>query len=349
MSHRSLRELAALCGASLEGDPELRVSGPAALAEAGPDEISFFGHARYARELAATRARALVVPRTLAVPREGLSLLRCDDANRAFELLLSVFDRLPLRPAPGIHPAAQIAAGVELGPDVSIGAGCVIGPGCVIGARAALHPNVVLSRNVRVGADTELRSGVVAYDGISIGARCLVHAGAVIGSDGFGFDPLVGPRGIEGWNKVPHAGTVVIEDDVEIGANCAIDRGRFSATRIGRGAKLDNLVHVGHNVQVGEGALLIAQVGVAGSTSIGRGAILAGQAGISTHLKIGDGARIGPASSVFEDVPAGADYMGWWARPKGELMRTLALERKLGEMHDRLKKLERELEKRGEA
>jgi UDP-3-O-[3-hydroxymyristoyl] glucosamine N-acyltransferase len=349
MPHRTLRELAALCGASLEGDPDMLVRGPAALTEAEPDEISFFGHVRYARELAATRARALVVPRSLAVPREGVALLRCDDANRAFERILEVFERLPRRPTAGVHPSAVIGAGVQLGADVAIGANCVIGDGVVLGARVALHPGVVLSRNVHVGEDSELRSCVVAYDGISIGARCLIHAGTVLGSDGFGFDPVVGPRGFEGWNKAPHAGTVVIEDDVEIGANCAIDRGRFSATRIGRGAKLDNLVHVAHNVQVGEGALLIAQVGVAGSTRIGRGAILAGKAGISTHLTIGDGARIGPASSVFEDVPPGADYMGWWARPKGEYMRTLALERKLGEMAERLKKLERANQARGEA
>ncbi|MCY3000860.1 MAG: UDP-3-O-(3-hydroxymyristoyl)glucosamine N-acyltransferase [Planctomycetota bacterium] len=341
MSHRTLQELAALCGASLEGDSALRIKGPAALLEAEADDISFYGHVRYAKELAQTRAKALVVPRGLKVEREGLSLLRADDANRAFERVLEAFDRLPSRPRPGVHPSAVIGSGVVLGDDVAIGAGCVLGDGVRLGVGVALHPGVVLSRNVTVGDGSELRSGVVAYDGVTIGARCLIHAGAVIGSDGFGFDPQLGPRGIERWNKAPHAGTVVIEDDVEIGANTCIDRGRFSATRIGRGAKLDNLVHVGHNVQIGEHALLIAQVGIAGSSRIGRAAILAGQSGVSTHLEIGDGARIGPASSVFENVPAGADYMGYWARPKSEFMRTLALERRLGEVLERLKRLEK--------
>lgn len=340
MTHRTLKELATLSGATLEGDPALAVKGPAALAEAEADDISFYGHARYQRELAGTRAAALVVPTGLAVSRKDIALLRAPDPNRAFELVLMAFDRLPHRPQPGVHPTAVIAPSAKLGCDVAIGAYCVIGEDVVLGDRVALHTHVSIARKSHIGADSELRSHVVLYDGVTIGARCVIQAGAVIGGDGFGFDPVIGARGIEGWTKAPHAGSVVIEDDVEIGSNCTIDRGRFSATRIGRGAKLDNLVHIGHNVRVGEHALFTAQVGIAGSSRIGAGVIIAGQSGVGPQLEIGDGARVGPKSAVLSDLPPREDYMGYWARPKKDWMRELALTKRLGELFERVKNLE---------
>ena len=342
MTHRTLEELAALCGAALEGDPRIEVKGPAALAEAEPDDISYFGHPRYQRELEQTRAAALVVPNGLSVSRRDLALLRCSDPNAAFERLLSVFDRLPRRPAPGIHATACVAASARIGREVSIGAYCVVGEEAEIGDRVALHSHVVVARRARIGEDSELRSHVVLYDGVTIGARCQIHAGAVLGGDGFGFDPLLGKSGIEGWKKAPHAGSVIVEDDVEIGANTTIDRGRFSATRIGRGAKLDNLVHIAHNVQVGEHALFTAQVGIAGSSRIGRGVIIAGQSGVGPQLEIGDGARVGPKSAVLSDLPGRGDYMGYWARPKAEWMRELALLKRRDQLFDRVKALEAE-------
>jgi UDP-3-O-[3-hydroxymyristoyl] glucosamine N-acyltransferase len=182
---------------------------------------------------------------------------------------------------------------------------------------------------------------VVCYHGVRIGERCLVHAGAVIGADGYGFEPTRDPE--RPWSKIPQCGTVVVEDDVEIGANTTIDRARFGATRIGRGAKIDNLVHIAHNVEIGAGALIIAQVGIAGSTRVGERAILAGQAGINGHIEIGAGARIAAQAGVFGDVPKGAEYLGWPARPRGEAMRRYALVERLPQMQERLKELERRL------
>ncbi len=353
MTYRTLQELADLCGASLElcgaplkGDAHARIRGAAALAEAAQDEISFYGHARYQRELAATHAGALVVPRGLAVARKDIALLRSDDANRAFECVLAAFERLPRRPTPGVHASAIVSPSASIAPSAAIGAHCVIGDDARIGAGAALHAHVVVSHGASVGAASELFDHVVLYDGVQVGARCTIHAGAVLGSDGFGFDPVLGAQGLERWSKVAHGGSVIVEDEVEIGANCAIDRGRFGATRIGRGSKLDNLVHVGHNVQIGEHVLLIAQVGVAGSTTIGRGAVLAGQTGVAPQLEIGAGARIGGGSAVFENVPAGEDWMGIWAQPKGRFLRQLAQLRRLGELEQRVKQLERALELR---
>jgi UDP-3-O-[3-hydroxymyristoyl] glucosamine N-acyltransferase len=190
-----------------------------------------------------------------------------------------------------------------------------------------------------VEADSVLHPGVVLYPRVRIGARCVVHAGTVIGSDGFGFEPTHA-----GWAKIPQCGTVVVEDEVEIGANCAIDRGRFGATRVGRGAKLDNLVHLAHNVVVEDAALVIAQVGVSGSTRVGRRAILAGQVGVAGHLTIGEGARVGAQSGVTQDVPAGEDWFGYPARPKSQTLRTQALAHRLPELVARVRALEARLE-----
>jgi UDP-3-O-[3-hydroxymyristoyl] glucosamine N-acyltransferase len=189
---------------------------------------------------------------------------------------------------------------------------------------------------VRLGERTEIHPGAVLYDGVSVGAGCLIHAGAVLGADGYGFEP-----GPDGWDKIPQCGSVVLEDDVEVGANTTIDRGRFGATRIARGVKLDNLVHVGHNVVVEEGAMLAAQVGVSGSARIGRGALLGGQSGVGGHIAVGAGARLAGQSGAIGDVPPGADWLGMPARDRRETLRGLARIARLGELEARLRALER--------
>jgi UDP-3-O-[3-hydroxymyristoyl] glucosamine N-acyltransferase len=180
----------------------------------------------------------------------------------------------------------------------------------------------------------------VIYSGCEIGARCTIHAGTVIGADGFGFEPTR-----EGWQKIPQVGKAVIEDEVEIGANVTIDRGRFGATRIGRGAKIDNLVQIGHNVVVGEGVLLIAQTGIAGSTRIEARAILAGQVGVQGHVTIGAGARIGGQAGVFGDVPPGEEWTGYPARPHRDSLRSLAEVQRLPKLVERVRALEQELKR----
>jgi UDP-3-O-[3-hydroxymyristoyl] glucosamine N-acyltransferase len=338
MTTKTVAELATLCGAELEGEGTRVVDGAASLAEATPREVSFFANPRYKDDLLKTRAGAVLVRCDESVPRADLTLLRCKDPSAAFNAVVRAFVPSEPPPAVGVHASATVDPTAELGEDVSIGPACVVGPGVRLGDRVVLHANVTIGRGVAIGADSVLHPSVVAYPGIRIGARCIVHAGAVLGADGYGFDP--GPNG---WQKIPQCGTVVIEDDVEIGANTCIDRGRFGATRIARGAKLDNLVHIAHNVVVGEGALLIAQVGVAGSTKIGRRAILAGQVGVNGHIEIGDGARLAAQAGVFGDVPPGADYLGWPARPRGDALRTLALTQRLPQLVERLRALEQKL------
>jgi UDP-3-O-[3-hydroxymyristoyl] glucosamine N-acyltransferase len=338
MIRRTASELAELCDAVLEGDGARVLVGPASLDEARSDQVSFVRSARHAVGLESTGAGAVLVPLDLASTRADLSLLRCSDPSRAFSRVVEAF-RSPLpSPVPGIHPTAVVESGARVAVGASVGPHCHVGAGAEIDADAVLHAGVVVGPLARVGSGSVLHARVVLYDGVEVGRRCLIHAGTVIGSDGFGFDPTP-----EGWEKVPQCGTVVIGDDVEIGANCAIDRGRFEATRIGNGVKLDNLVHLAHNVVVEDGALIIAQVGVAGSTRIGARAILAGQAGIAGHLVIGPGARIAAQSGVGRDVPAGEDQFGSPAREKGEAFRSITLQAKLPELFKRVRALERAL------
>lgn len=338
MTTRTVSELAELCGATLEGDGSRSVRGPASLQEAGPDEVSFLGNPRYASELLRTRAAAVLLAPGIEVRRPDLSLLRHPHPNGAFTRIVEAFLPRPSRPEPGVHPGATVSPEAVLGRGVSVGPRAVVGAGAVLEDGVVVHAQAYVGADVRVGEGTTLHPSVVLYDRVSVGARCILHAGSVVGSDGFGFEPTP-----EGWEKIPQCGTVVIEDDVELGANVTIDRGRFGATRIGRGCKLDNLVHVGHNVTVGEGTLLIAQVGIAGSSSIGKGAILAGQVGVTGHLEIGDGARISAQSGVDKSLPGGQDYFGSPARPRSEALKILALSARLPDLKDRVRRMEERL------
>ena len=334
MTARTLSELASLCDARVVGDAERVVTGPASLDEAGAAQISFLVHPRYAEKLHTTRAGAVVVAHGVDPQRSDVSLLVCEDPGRAFSKVVQVFAPEPWPTPSGVHATAVIEAGAKVDPSAALAAHVWVGPGAQIGAKVLLHPGVVIGAGARIGAGCVLHPGVVVYPAVVLGEKCTVHGGSVLGADGFGFEP--NPHG---WEKIPQLGTVEIGDEVEIGANVTIDRGRFGATRIGRAAKIDNLVHVAHNVQVGEGAMLIAQAGVAGSTRIGEGAILAGQAGVSGHLVIGAGARVGGGSAVFKDVPAGTDVFGNPAGPKTESLRMLLEQRRLAGLRAELREL----------
>ncbi len=338
MISRTVSELAELCGATLEGDGARVVVGPASLADASADEVSFLAHPRYVSEVEETRAGAVVVAHGVELRRADLTLLRCENPGRAFSRVIEVFRPVVDPVEPGVHPSATIETGASLEAGVSVGAGAFVGRDARLAAGVVLHPGAIVGTRCVVGARTVLHSACVLYPRTEIGADCIIHAGAVLGSDGFGFDPVP-----SGWQKVPQCGSVVVEDDVEIGANCTIDRGRFGATRIRHGSKLDNLVHVAHNVVVGPNALLVAQVGVAGSSRIGERVVLAGQVGVSGHISIGDGAQVGGAASVFRDLDAGGEYWGTPAIDKVRQVRATAVFAKLPDLASRVRKLERRL------
>jgi UDP-3-O-[3-hydroxymyristoyl] glucosamine N-acyltransferase len=198
-----------------------------------------------------------------------------------------------------------------------------------------IMPGCVIGDEVRIGADTLIYPNVTILTRCTVGERCIIHSGTVIGSDGFGFVPQEA-----GHVKIPQLGTVVIADDVEIGANCAIDRGALGATRVGRGVKMDNLVHLAHNVDVGEDSFLVAQVGVSGSTKLGKGVSLAGQVGVVGHVELGDGVQVGAQSGVNHSVPAGQTVSGYPARPHREWLQIMGHLPKLPELYQRLRRLE---------
>lgn len=341
MAAHTLSELAQAAGAELLGDGSYLVEGTAGLAEASPREVSFCAQPRYQPLLAHTAAGAVVVPPGMETGREDLRLLVHRDPNAAFTSICALFAAERARPQPGVDPRAQVHPSAELGAEVSIGAFVTVGARARIGERTVLHPGVRVGPGVAIGPHCEIHANVVLYEGVLLGAHCIVHASAVLGGDGFGYQPPA--EAGETWTRIPHSGRVEIEDEVEIGAGSTVDRGRFGATRIGRGAKLDNLVHVGHNCVVGPGSMLAAQVGIAGSTRVGRGVQLGGQVGVAGHVEIGDGARLGGQSGVISDIEAGAELWGTPARPRREFFRQMAALGQLERLRQRTADLERRL------
>lgn len=342
MTARTLAEIAALVGATVEGDGTRLVVGPAALAEAGPQEVSFLAHPRYRRDFEQTRAAGVLVRPDVRSPRPDLCLLRCADPSAGFSAVVTAFAEPPPRPPAGVHPTAVVHPAARIEDGATIGPHCLIEEGARVGARCLLQHGVFVGAGARVGEDSTLYAGVVLYRGVTVGRRCILHAGCVVGSDGFGFEPSPA-----GWTKIPQCGTVLIGDDVEIGANTTIDRGRFGATRVGSGAKIDNLVHVGHNCMIGEGALLCAQAGLAGSARVGSAVVLGGQVGVGGHVSIGDRARVAAQAGVMGDLEGGAEYLGFPARPRMEALRNLALPKQFEKLAERVRELEMRLEERG--
>ncbi|MEM9380072.1 MAG: UDP-3-O-(3-hydroxymyristoyl)glucosamine N-acyltransferase [Planctomycetota bacterium] len=333
MGSRTLDELAALCGGSVVGDGSCEIAGPAGLDEAGPGQISFLAQKGYADKLASTRATAVVVATDQAVDRDDLHLVRCDEPEIAFtEIVLAFAPEIP-PVAPGVDPTAVVDPTAELADDVRIGPHVTVGAGARIDADVTVHAGVRIGPLSVVGEGSCLHPNVVLYPRTILGARCVVHAGTVLGSDGLGFRNEGGR-----WIKTPQVGNVVLEDDVEVGANVAIDCARFGSTVVGAGTKIDNLVHLAHNVQTGEHCLLLAQVGIAGSSTLGSHVILAGQVGVAGHLHIGDGARVAAQSGLAKDVPAGMEMFGSPAGPSREKLKKLFGAERAGEEVSKLKK-----------
>jgi UDP-3-O-[3-hydroxymyristoyl] glucosamine N-acyltransferase len=330
-----LRELAERLGCELRGDGAVEVEGVAPIEHAGPRDLSFLANPRYAAHLATTRAAAVI----LAPGHEAsLPCLVSDNPYLAFARAVALI-RPPFRPAPGVHPSAQVDPTAVLGADVHVAALAVVGRDVRVGARSVLHPHVVLYEAVEVGEDCLLHSGVQVREGCRLGNRVVVQNGAVIGGDGFGF-----ARDGEGHHhKFPQVGIVVVEDDVEIGALSAVDRAALGETRIGRGTKLDNLVQVGHSVVIGEDSILAGQVGVAGSTRIGSRVTLAGQVGVAGHLTIGDGVIATAQTGIPGSVEEGLVVSGSPAIENRAWLKSSAVFARLPELQKRLRELERKV------
>ena len=330
-------EIAELVGGEFDGvtDPEIR--GVAPLDRASANELSFVAHPKYAAYLADTGAAAVLVTEAL-IPRGSTELPRIvvPDVYRALSDVLRQLYPQPVVPS-GIHATASIGQGVAIGKAVTVGPYAVIAENTSIGDRCQIGSHCVIGHDCVLADEVVLYPQVTLYSHVRLGARSIVHSGARLGTDGFGYTFVDGQH-----RKVPQVGGLTIGDDVEIGANACIDRGSVGPTEIGNGVKIDNLVHIGHNVRVGELSIIVAQVGISGSTTIGKGVTLAGQAGLVGHIRIGDGAVIGAQAGVIGDVPAGAVYSGYPARPHKEAMKAQGALFKLPEIIKRMRALERD-------
>ncbi len=333
-----LAQLAEQLGCELAGDPEIEITGVAGLAEAEPGDVTFLANPRYRPAVRKTRASAIIVASNAG--EMPLASLRAPDPYYAFAGAIEIFHPAP-RFAPGIHPTAVIAGSARIGPGAHIGPYCFVDEDVRIGAGAVLHSFVAIYRGATIGDEFFAHSHTVVREHCRVGHRVLLQNGVVVGADGFGF-----ARTPEGrWHKMRQAGITVIEDDVEIQGNSTVDRATIGETRIGRGAKIDNLVQVGHASRVGEDTLLCGQVGLAGSSNIGNRVILAGQVGVAGHLTIGDGAILTAQSGVPNDVPAGAIYSGYPAMENKRWLKSVAAFGRLPELQRQVRELTLELEK----
>jgi UDP-3-O-[3-hydroxymyristoyl] glucosamine N-acyltransferase len=311
--------VADLVGGRLLGDGAVTIRTVRPLDRAGPEALSFAISTRYAEELRASRAGAVLVPDALAEAEPGpRTRIVVRDPYAALTRVMGILFPSALV-KPGVDATARIGPGSVLGTDVRLGPFVVLGRGVRLGDRCQLAEGVSLGDQVSVGEDTVIGPRVVCYPGSTIGSRVVLKAGAVIGGDGFGY-----LSGAAGHTRIPHVGGCILEDEVEIGSNTCVDRGSVDDTVVGRGTKLDNLVHVGHNVRLGERCLVMAGVGIAGSTRIGNDVILAGHVGVTDHLVIGDRARVAAKSAVFGDIPAGASFSGHPARAHRQFLRAQA-------------------------
>ena len=326
-------ELASWVEGHVEGDTAALVKGVSSIEDAQVGDIVFAENDRFLNQAARSSASAIVAFLDAVTPDKPL--IRVQNPRVAFLKILERF-RPQLNVAPGVHPTAIVGHDVVLGDGVSVGAYAVVGDRAALGERTVVMPHCFIGDECALGADCILYPRVTLYSGCQIGARVVVHSGSVIGADGFGYVQVEG-RSV----KVPQIGIVEIGDDVEIGANCTIDRAKTGSTVIGARTKVDNLVHIAHNVKTGTDCIIVAQVGIAGSCTLGRGVILAGQAGIKDHVDIGDGATVMAQGGVFGDVEAGAKVSGYPARPHGQKQRQLVEIEHLPETAKRVRALEK--------
>ena len=318
------------------GDGSIRLTGfaPAASAQAG--DLTFAEKPAYFAAAEQSAAAAIIISHDFASSKKVL--IRVPNARVAMARVLPLFHPTENH-GPGIHPSAVIDTTASIDPTACIGPHCVIGPGVKIGARSVLLGGNHIGRDCQIGDDVCLHPNVVIYARSQIGNRVTIHASSVIGSDGYGYVLDEGRH-----RKMLQVGNVIIHDDVEIGANAAIDRATLGSTVIGQGTKIDNLVHIAHNVVIGRNCIIMGQAGFAGSTSLGDYCVIASQAGIAGHLKLGNQAMVGAKSGVMRDVPDGGRVLWTPAGPERETKRQIVAVTQLPELIRRVRALEKQVD-----
>jgi UDP-3-O-[3-hydroxymyristoyl] glucosamine N-acyltransferase len=333
-----LSEIATRIGAALPNGCDAEVAGIASPESATGEHITFVSAPKYADRAKTCAAVAVIVKKGGAFPEKPC--LEVDDPYVGYAVVAQLFEDVTPLFGEGVHPSAIIDKTAVIDRTSSIGPGTVIGAGVQIGANCRIGANCVIERGVIIGESTRVDSGAIIRYGAKIGSRAVIQSGAVIGSDGFG-----NARGKDGvFVRIPCFGNVVIEDDADIGAGTTIDRGNFEPTVIGKGVKLDNLVHIAHNVTVGENTAIAAQTGISGSTKVGKRVIIAGQVGFVGHINIGDDSFVGAKAGVSKDVDPGANVTGYPARDIMTIRRIEASSGRLPELLKEVKKLREEVD-----
>jgi len=342
-----LSDLSKLVNGTLSnGSDDVEILRVAKIEDAAPGDVTFLANLKYKKYLVTTGASAVLLARNsrfdeLAKRKSPLHLIFVDDPYSSFLKLIDIFHPPVTKLLSGIAPTAIIAKTAVVGANVAIGDGVIVAEGCRIGKGTTLHPGCLLGEGVTIGEETTLYPGVIVREQCRIGNSVIVHSGAVIGSDGFGFSPK--PDG--SYEKIPQRGIVVIEDDVEIGANCTIDRATIGETRICKGTKLDNLIHIAHNVSIGSHTVIAAQTGISGSTKVGDYCAIGGQVGLTGHIDIADHTSIGAQSGVPKSVTkTGTTIMGYPAREIREMWKIDAAARQLPELLQEFRKLQQRVE-----
>ncbi len=337
----SAATIAGFLNGEIEGNPDIVVNTIAKIEEGHKGALSFLANPKYEQYIYTTGSSIVLVNKTF-IPSAKIdaTLIRVENAYEAFASLLRLVDQARPRKK-GIHPTAVIEPTAIVGKDVYIGAYTYIGDNCQIGDESSVYPHVYIGDNSKLGRKCTLYPGVKIYHECILGEECTIHAGTVIGSDGFGF----APQSETEFMKIPQLGNVIIEDHVEIGANVAIDRATMGSTLIHKGVKLDNLIQIGHNVEIGENTVMAGQTGIAGSSKIGRNCMFAGQVGVAGHLKIADGTKIGAQSGIPGDIrKENSVLLGYPAIEPREFARSSVIFKKLPELSSKVDRLEKEVE-----
>jgi UDP-3-O-[3-hydroxymyristoyl] glucosamine N-acyltransferase len=324
----------------IEGNPATIVSNIARIEDGFTGAISFLANPKYEHYIYTTKSSIVLVNKTfVAAAKIEATLIRVDNAYEAFASLLRLVDQARPRKT-GIHPTAVIEATAKVGSDVYIGPYAYIGENCFIGNNCLIYPHVYIGDSTHIGKNCILNPGVKIYHECILGEGCIIHAGTVIGSDGFGF----APQSETEFMKIPQLGNVILEDHVEIGANVAIDRATIGSTIIRRGVKLDNLIQIGHNVEIGENTVMAGQTGIAGSTKVGKNCMFGGQVGISGHIKIADGTKIGAQAGILSEVKnENTVILGSPAIDYKDFLRSSVVFKKLPDLKARIDTLEKDI------
>ncbi len=327
----TLKDIAVYIGGEITGIEELEINSLAKIEEAKPGDLTFLYLSQYEKYFPSTKASAIIVKPGFLKSRDDISYIEVADPNKAFFKLVRKFFP-PSYPLDGIDETAFVHPSAKLGSNVSLGKNVVISEGCILGNNVKIFHNTVLLQDVEIGDDCLIFQNVSIREKCRIGNRVIIHPGTVIGSDGFGFEPDDEGK----FHKIPQIGNVIIEDDVELGSNVSIDRASIGSTLIKKGAKIDNLVQVAHNVVVGENTIISAQAGISGSTKVGKNCFILGQVGLTGHIEIADNVILIAQAGVSKSITKAGTYFG---SPAKEVKTAFKLESHIRNLPEYVKKI----------